>query len=203
MRTKTLNIYTFDELSGEQKRQAIDNYLTSEHQYFDSSDYQDSMQAFADVMQISINDYEISTTSHSYISWSPMHDGNLSYDLSGLRLRTYLINNFMPSFEKPKYYSTNGRYVSGQYIYSHRHSNCQVETSCPLTGFYSDNELILPILKFIDNPDNSLLSNIIDLCLSSFVSSWVSDMEYRGSYDYISEHFIANGYEFYADGSIA
>ena len=66
MRTQTINIYTFDELSDMAKEKARDWYRDS-MEYFWWNESLDSIKAFADTFRVSIKDYSIGLYDHSYI----------------------------------------------------------------------------------------------------------------------------------------
>jgi len=204
MRTETINVYTFDELTDEQKHLVFENWRASGHEYAGAEEWIDSLKGFAESTGIRIDNYQLSPYVHSFVTWTPDfdHDGNL-VDLCGLRLRTWLINNWLPGFETGKYYSTRGQTINGKYSYKFKHSKCQFEIGCPFTGVGHDFDLINPALDFIKKPDGRNLTDVIDACFESFVKGYCADMEDQDSDEYITETIEANDYEFYSDGTLA
>ena len=200
MRTEQIQIYTFDELSESAKQSAIQDYREGNTEYFWLDEWVDSLKKFADVTGIKIDDYGIGAYCYAYVRWSfdPFDwwldkDTN---DLSGLRLRTWLINNWLPEFEK-------GKYDSLGIYHKSRYSKIQTEVCFTLTGYCGDMPLIDPILEFISKPDNSSLHDIIEDCFSRWVNECQADLEYQDSDEFIIEEFNQLGSEFLDDGSIA
>ena len=68
MRTKTINCYTFDELSDEAKDNVKDNLCT---EYVWMNEAIESLKAFADEIGVTITNYSIDAgcSAHSYIRW--------------------------------------------------------------------------------------------------------------------------------------
>ena len=164
MRTETINIYKFNELSDSAKENAISNWR-NHGDYAWTDEWMDSLKTFCDLLGITIRDYSIGPYSHSYINWSyePSYEFELT-DIRGLRLRTWLINNWMPYFKKGKYYSGFDKWVDGKYHYKHRYSKCQFDyDNCPLTGYVGDMALIQPVLDFIAKPESHIdLEDIVN-----------------------------------------
>lgn len=210
MRQQVINVYQFNELSDSAKENAI-NWYRNAGEYAWTEEWIDSLYAFADAIDITIDDYSVSPYAYSEVHWSHAvsydFDPDDLDDMKGLRLRTWLINNYLPEFEKPKYIygmKRNGKMEKVIGINSkHYYSKLQTEISCPFTGFVGDHSLIDPILKFINEPnDYESLDDIIDNCMSNFIKEWQKDMEYQDSDEYIIENIEANEYEFNDDGSI-
>lgn len=206
MRHETRNIYQFNELSEAAKQKAIENYRTTAYQYgYNWQDENiDSLKTFCDRLDITLKNYYIGLWGNSYIYYS--YDGleNIDTDdLKGLRLRTWLINNFLPELKQGKFYTTAGYYDKNKkYHYTFRHSNINFEyDNCSLTGYCMDNELIDPILEFIKHPRaETSLTDILDNCFDSFIAAVIADMEDQESDDYISEAIEINDYEFLENG---
>lgn len=83
MRTKTINCYTFDELSDKAKDNVKYNLCT---EYALMSEAIESLEAFADEIGITITNYSIDAgcSSHSYIRWrGTPHSRFIPQDLTG------------------------------------------------------------------------------------------------------------------------
>lgn len=208
MRTiiNTIEIYKFNELSDDAKNTVIENY----RQYDDfhniqGSEYIDSLNKFADITGITINNYSLGAYSHNYVSWSYdgycyNHEFDYLTDLKGLRLRTWLINNWLYYFTNKKYLHINTlgskKYISG-------YSKIQVSHDCPLTGCYYDHSIIDPILKFIHSPNQDLtLEDLINDCFNKFCNDYQLEHEHTYSEEYITEMIECNDYDFTIDGEI-
>ena len=199
MRTESISIYKFNELSDDKKQLVFENWRNNRYEYDWQSEWIDSLNGFAESTGITINNYELSPYCYSYVSWTFNHDWDLDIEaLSGLRLRTWLINNWVSQWEKGKYLD----HIEGK-KFRPIYSKCQTEISCPLTGVGSDHDLIDPVLSFIAKPDDRDLNEIIQSCMDSFVKGYCADMEAQDSDEYITDTIEANEYEFYADGSLA
>lgn len=212
MRTETISIYGFDELSDSAKQTAIENWRNSRYEYDWSGEWSDSINAFAEAMNITIRDWEVNPYGYSNVSWDlqiPWEwnyaDGNPDEDMRGLRLRTWLINNALPELAKGKYYSKDISH--NPYRYVHRYSKIQFEyNNCPLTGYCGDCPLIDPILEFIESGwrnESTTLLDVFQDCFDRWIKEFISDMEWQDSDEYITDTIEANEYEFYADGSLA
>lgn len=118
-------------------------------------------------------------------------------EITGLRLRTWIINNYYPEIEQGKYYS---KYINGRH--KSRRSNCQVKIS-PFTGFYGDMVCIDPILNFVKEPnDCDTWGDLLRQCRDSWERGFERDMEWQQSEEYILESIQANEYEFDEEGNI-
>jgi len=200
MRHETIDIFKFVELGDKAKQEAIDQYRSSSTEYSWSDEWIDSLKTFCDRLSIDLGVYSINPYSHSYINWNYTGlEGIEITDLSGLRLRTWLINNFLPNLRSFKYYS---KYFNNHHKF--RYSKFQYEyDNCPLTGYCGDHDLISPIIKYIDDykdHDHSDLEDIITNCMDSFIHGCVNDMHDQDSDEYIIESIISNEYEFYKNG---
>ncbi len=177
MRTETIEIFTYDELSEAAQENARDWYLGAGLQYDWHDEWRDSLAGFVALIPYACRpDYEVSTFAHSYCRLrSDMPD-----DVSGLQgaraWKWFLNNGFF-----------DAKLLSG---------------GCPLTGYCGDESLLDPLRKFRDDPDTSLtVGDVLQKCLNHWVSDWVADMESQTDPEYVAEHLIANEYEFTADGS--
>jgi hypothetical protein len=84
MRTKTINCYTFDELSDKAKENVKYNYMCTEYVWM--SEAIKSLEAFANEIGITITDYSIDagSSARSYIRWNGTpHSRFIPQDLTG------------------------------------------------------------------------------------------------------------------------
>lgn len=116
------------------------------------------------------------------------------WELTGLRLRTWLINNYESLLWSPvKFRLPSGKARVSRVL--------KRRSSCQFTGHCMDDELMNPIWEFINNPRGGVtLEDILNHCLQSWVHTCRSDCEYEESMEAFVEHADANGIEFYSDG---
>ena len=67
MKTETITVLTFDELSDDGKERAIADYRHGGHGYFGIDDGIASLKAFAEHFGVKIKDYSLGTCSYSYV----------------------------------------------------------------------------------------------------------------------------------------
>ncbi len=213
MRTETINIYSFSELSEEAKGKAIENFRNKYH------DYQFYFDEIIDTVKKVVDLFNLKTGRQ----WDDLRTSHLEdniTELKGLRLRTYLINNYWGSLYERKYLGcigdnrvinhrmSNTRYYdmkkgarvnSTNFIYS----NVQFTNDCTLTGVCFDNEILQPVYDFLKKPCPSttfedLMQEIGDAISKAFrdTEEWVNSDEF------ITDHMEASGYEFEEDGSL-
>jgi hypothetical protein len=215
MRTETVTreIYTFDELSDEAKEKAIENYrgegVDTSHNWDDAHE---SVKEFHNVFG----------SSAGHRSWLDIRTGHMEdqiLELSGQRLRTYLLNNFPSAFYERKYrgHSKND-HRSTEKPKSHRlvtkiskdykgnyyrvfRSNFQVESSCPFTGVCYDEDLLDPFKEFIKNPDGRTFEDLLQEAMESLRISLEREDEYQNSDEAIKERLSEE--EFTEDGNLA
>jgi hypothetical protein len=175
MRTKTLNIYTYEELTPEAREKACEQYRQAGMDYHWSDEWRDSLKGFSDTFPIRLRTWEVSTHSHTSFNFGMTND-NIE-DVKGVRLYKYLQNNYNMK-----------DLLSG---------------NCPFTGYCGDESFLAPLQAFMKKPDNRTFRELMNDCLENGFSDWQKDMEYQESDDYIADHLIINGYEFEEDGTMA
>ena len=201
MRQITQNIYKFDELSDKVKTKVLDRFRDEVDVTYIYNEVGDTRDTFMDMVK----------------GFEPKEN------IKGLRLRTYILNNFYNEIFKPKYYSVNfnrDRPIKHNRIDSHYskyhkhywfsyHSVCQLEYSCPLTGVIWDFDVLQPIMDLIDyKPENrnhldTLNWEILILdCLASLVKAEDNEIDYRQSDEALIEFINDLSYEFYENGDV-
>lgn len=189
MRTIEVNLYSFNELNEDAQRTALNNFEPN----VDYIQYEaiDSIKKFAEEFNVRFP--------RQYDSPSFTHIDDSILELSGTRLRTYLLNNFYSILFERK---PQGKYKAGKYP---RRSRIQyTETCCPFTGVCYDEDLLSDIRKFIASPDtNTTFEQLLRDCVHNLHKSVEDEIEYRQSDEGKMEHIEANGYEFTENGNIA
>lgn len=155
-RTIRTKVYRFEELSKEAQQKAIDNYrndgIETDHIY---DEMHETVKAFNDLFG----------TEEGRNSWLDVRTGHIDDNicqLKGLRLRTYIINNFWSSLYKGRYYSVKGEITkrhprikkewlphSKKYFYAY-YSAVQFTNDCPLTGVCYDHSILQPVYDLIE-----------------------------------------------------
>lgn len=216
--TISTTVYSFDELSDEAKETAIQNERTSRenHWYFPWQDeYQDTLTAFCERFGIQVKERErCDGTVDIKNGCYPDINGNADawtqrrYDISGesvrgLRLRTFILNNFDDVL-----YERKKQWVKG-YVphYANKHRISRVftqETCCPFTKFWADDAMLQPMRDFIANPTSKRptydLNELMDDCVSAWNRAWEDECRYYFSDECITDDICANEYQFTEDG---
>lgn len=207
MRTETITrkLYTFDELSETAKEKARDWYRDGS-EYFWTDENKGSLNAFCDLFGIEPN-WEVSSWGYSYCYPkyreynAPVNEAS-EEEISGLRLRTYLLNNYGHVLTIGKPYGKYER-VNGVWRYKRRSRVLFVTNDCPFTGYCMDESLLAPIRAFIENPDSRTYSELIQDCLDSWLSDFRADLEYQYSDEFANEGLSGSDYEFTETGEPA
>lgn len=210
MRTIRTKLYKFTELSTEAKQKAVDQWRNnSDSEPFWSGENRETLEKFAEIFPIKITHWsygergervDFHFTSEDYIE-----------ELSGQRLATYIWNNYRTEIYSKKYYTGTQRTKPNPYFKNNpqapqfttwdRYSKIQIEKySCPLSGFYLDNEILHEIWQFLDKPDSRNFKELLSECFNAWVKACNLDMQEQNSYEVISERLEANEYEFLKDG---
>ena len=201
MREITQYIYKFDELSAKVKTKVLDRFRDKVDATYICNEVGDTRYTFKDMVK----------------GFEP------NEDIKGLRLRTYILNNFYNEIFKPKYYSVNfsrDRPIKHNRIDSHYskpakhywfsyYSGCQVECSCPLTGTTWDFDVLKPMLDLIEcKPENRKTLDVLDWdtlikdCYASLDKAREDQVEYLMSDEALMEDIQNGDYEFYENGDI-
>ena len=101
MRTKTIELFTINELSDKAKEKAHENYLNEDREYVWENENRDSLDAFEDVFPIKVTNWSYDSYS-GYISLRMETDYEEIDEMSGHRLATYIYNNDWQSITKGK-----------------------------------------------------------------------------------------------------
>jgi len=198
--TTVQTIYKFDELSEEGKQNAIDIFRDNGGVDLDYiwQDAHETVQKF----------HEIFGTIEANYSAFEANTGRINQkilELKGLRLRTYLINNFHNILYSKKVLGYKTKYIKHLMVKDYMVlSNIQfMEDDTQLTGLCYDADMLRPIIEFINEPDNiHTFEDLIHDCFSSLLTSIETEIEYQQSDESIMEYFESNDYEFTEDGNL-
>jgi hypothetical protein len=195
MKTVTINLYGFNELSDEAKEHAI-----QKHRMNGGTDMQF---AYDDAYETVKKFHDIFGTNESRDSWLYLRtdhicDSRLS--LQGLRLHKFLINNYYHILYPKKYIghinkdikhrmAKSGTFGKG---YTFFYSHINREKSCSLTGMCYDLDMLKPMHDFIEHPTDISYEDLLHECVWSLKKSLEKEETYRNSDEFISEELIAN-----------
>lgn len=200
MRTETIEIYSFNELSEEAQRYAWENGSDYGGEY--SLDFETILEAFENAFDIKVYRYSV----------GDYYTPTFSYTLGGaaaeapegdpLRLARYMWNNYADVITRGKYYSTRMKIVNGDFHNVSRRSKVLLSLhEYALTGICWDQDILQPIIdclkykRFFND-----IEELFDACLTAFFTAWNADIEYCRSFEYYAEKAEFNDFEYTADG---
>lgn len=200
-RTVRTKVYKFAGLSKEAKEKAVENILETIYNYgYNWADEaHESIKRFCEAFGLTYKSSNFSPYAEADVRDSQIDDNIL--ELSGVRLRTYILNNYYHLLYDRKHYGELRKTESGKYKYQ-RYSRCQwKQTECQFTGYCMDDSLLFPIRQFVSKPSNLTFAELMEECISEWVKDASSDCKEQESYEYLAEHIEANEYEFLKDGT--
>lgn len=198
MRTMTVDVFKYSELSDKAKEKAWSKSLGNFENPW-SSENQDSLEAFEKIFPVKIKDWSYGGRGEG-VTFQMTCDDAIE-NLSGVRLATYIWNNYRRDIYKGKYYSTGGEWINGKYHYKSRHSNIQLEISFPFTGYCADHYLLDPLESFLKKPDTRNFRELLQDCFDNWVKLCSEDAEYQAGPEAFAENAEANEWEFDKDGN--
>lgn len=206
MRQEVINIYKFHELPAESQAKAIERWRdrNNQEEFFWSGEALESIKKGLDAFSCDLRNYSIdwSNPNGSYFA---IRGPENAEELTGNRLRTWLINNadtgtLTTAKHYGKYFFPEGS-KKGRYP---RYSKIsRTEPCCPFTGVCYDESFLDPIRKFIQKPDSSSLADLMEYACIAVNRDIESEIEYQNTDAAIIETLEANDYEFYLNGKIA
>jgi len=174
MRTETIEVFQFDELSNAAKQRAREWYCSDGDVWHWSGEWWDSAVAFSGIAPVEIREIHWDRADPT-IRWT---GEDALRDLSGVRAWKWLHNN--------GWFDLAARNVMGD---------------CTLTGYCGDCDFFDPIDKYRRNPLGVPdLETLFRDCVYGWAFAALHDMEHAYSDEAIDETIRANGYEFDAGG---
>lgn len=194
MRTiqKTYTLYTISELEDEAQQKAYTDWLAKGNDYPYASDNCNTLEAFCSLFRIDCTNYCYDSCTYNY-RFHTKYEVDTE-ELSGIRLQTYIYNNFYSELYKPKIYWTKN-------CKKKRKSRIFVTSECPLTGFIMDDIMLQPLMDFMQSPDSRNFKELMRDCLEAFFSSCRDDCRYCESEDYFKDESHGNNWEYLIDGT--
>jgi hypothetical protein len=217
MKTITVNLYKFSELSEDAKEKAINYFRESNNndQPWFIDDANNTFESFAKLFSINWQsiDYE-----QPYRNEYSIKLDDQIIQLSGQRLATYIWNNYKRDLFKGKYYHSQSfskinhpvkhkrvksqTFKSGN-VFNAYYSAIQLEHSCVLTGVCYDEDILQPIYDFLDKPTDIDFETLLNDCIYSLCHSISSEIEYQQSDEAITEDIEVNDYDFDINGNLS
>jgi len=205
MKTIEIKVYSFDELSDEAKKFALDKYLEDESFDWIWHDACNTIKAFVDKQSI------VETSRESWLIPRFSVDYDELLELSGIRLMKYFHNNYDFLFKRRyrKHFDghKNHRNIVNKIAPSTGNKYCFYYSSifiddncCPLTGVCYDDDFLRPIYEFLKSPDNRNFRDIIEQCFKSLEKAINNEIEGNSTIESFSEHCDANDYQFLENG---
>lgn len=188
MRIEEISIYTIEELSENAKEYAHNKYC-NEDQYVWGSENRETMNEFEKTFPVKVRDWSYDTCS-GHVNFSMTCDDEIE-ELSGIRLSTYLWNNYGSTLFRAKTYWKNMKRGS---------SKCQVTRDCNLTGYGIDEDILDPIYDFMKKPDDRNFRDLMRDCFDSWVKACSRNMEDYYSMESFIETSKANEWEYLESG---
>lgn len=190
MREITEQIFRVTELNEKALEKAHSDW--QERQYYFGSENESTLNKFIEQFDLELNNYNYDGCGGS-VDWDFKLDEEIE-NLSGIRLLTYLHNNYFNILFKGKYYYKNRK---------HRHAKTILDNCCTLTGYYMDNEILNPIYDFMKKPKKeTTFHDLINECMESWIEACNTDYNFYYSEEYFIEESEANECEYYEDGTL-
>ncbi len=196
MKTKTIEIYEFSELSNKAKENAISQYRESNTEIFWQDEILESLEGlFKYCNGVKLKDYSLG----QYNSWINVSFTNDEVEnLNGKRALAWIENNLLSNIRIPKNaFSINGtRRKLAQYGQYYRAGMIE---PCPFTGYCADDDFLDSLLK--DIKEGCDLKTAFEGLTSEYQKLINAEIAWQNSDEYIAEHLEANNYEFDKKGN--
>ncbi len=202
MRTETVTIYKFSELSEKGKKTAIENHRENYTEFFWVDEWMQSVKKGLEAFGAKLKNWDIDCQNINCSSWQIENHNDNTEQMTGRRLRTWLLNNYSHNFSEAKHY---GEFLpkekrKGNKYYPYYSKIQKVKTECPFTGYCGDEYFLDVFREFIKKPDGRTLDELLEDATEKAFRGMERDCEWQLSDEYISEELEANNYEFTEDG---
>lgn len=185
MRTETITILQFDELSDEAKERAREWWRQCDaadgYHWWDEA--KSSLDEFCERFNVKVEDYCVGAFSPSHV--------RLNVDRYDTEYGTHYDDNNVPG-------------LSGIRLWKYLRNQCDVDRllaqCCPFTGVCFDESMLEPLRAFIERPDDRTYAMLINDCVDSWLEYVVADMENQPDDNEVDDAIESNGYEFTESG---
>ena len=194
MRTvqRTYTLFTISELEDTTRQKAYTDWLAKGQEYPYAPFNRNTLEAFCNLFRIVCTNYRYDSCTYYYRFYTEQEED--TEELSGIRLRTFICNNFHYGLYYPKTYWTKD-------LKKKRNSHITLISSCPLTGFIMDDIMLQPLTDFMRSPDTRNFKELTGDCLEAFFRSCRDDCEYHESEEYFKDESHGNNWEYLKDGT--
>lgn len=203
---RTLNIFTYNELTEAAKAKAVEAYRSYRGIDFDFSEYKASLSAFADDIGINVLDWSYGLDGCS-VNFD-FGDLELLDTMTGARAYAWIVNNVKGLQPGPRVYTVTRKtnrygFIREERIVKRVSSVYRMDDCCNYTGVFCDDSLLQPFREFLSKPDSRSIEDLIRAALDNYCDVLQDDMEYQESDEYLSEE-LTNGDtpEFFENGTI-
>lgn len=198
MRTKTIKLYKFNELSDDAKKKAIEHYRELVIRSEDIPWQHEILQSFKAVYEtagVRLKDYSLGLCSHSYakIDWD--HSDPV-YHLSGARALGWIENNVIDKLRitRAEYRRNRKDFIRWRY-------RVGAVKSCPFTGVCYDDHFLETLQREAKN--GRTLGDIFRIELpETYVRLLQAEYDYQVSDEGITDEIEANDREFLESGKL-
>jgi hypothetical protein len=208
MKTITINLYKFNELSEKAKQTAINDYRNEQDNYIYYDEIIETVKKLIDLFNLK--------TGNRYTDIRCSHIDDTILELSGVRLYKYIMNNYGKELFTPKFKKCIDREVkSKSYIckvdtnwkgekYTMLYYKHKTDNSCVLTGVCYDDDILKPVYDFLSKPDkNTTFEDLISEIESAIKKTFDNTEQWLNSDEFITEEIENNGYDFTENGKVA
>ena len=197
MKEIIIRVYHYDELNEDAQAKAREEFNDIDYSW--EEDNRKTLERFCEVFPVKVKKYEYGYGG-KYVSWLFNNDvTDEQGELSGKRLISFIWNNYGSSLLTNKtYYFPRPQPGSKE-----RTSRIIKYNSCPLTGYYMDEEILSPVYEVLAGKRmNQTFEEVIDACLESWLNACEEDFENYYSEEGIKEIILSNDYEFTEEGRL-
>lgn len=215
MRVEQVKIYTLSELSQDAQEKAHQDYISSNHFEWNwMGENKDTLYEFAKIFPVKVKEFEYDNN-YANVEWSFTESDEIE-NLKGLRLRTYIINNYWKYLYTPEYrkqLSCHGekshkhrkvkcsKLSNGKMFCAYYSSGINYTNSCVLTGYCLDDDILQPVYDFLKNPSESVtFFDLMSDCFEGWEKAVKAECENQLSFEYFKDIAEANDYEFKESG---
>ena len=195
MKTATINIYEFSELSEQAQEQARYSFI-SNGGYSWAGGQVDSLKAFCEHFNLNLDDYSYGNSScrDNFVRVSVKNEDIAELSnaelLACLNDSGFLIVPGTKWSDKQKAIINTGKKVS------------LLGGQCPFTGVCHDEDLLDDLRSFVKSTDDRTYQELMQDCADTWLKSVIEECDYQESMEYFKEIAEANDYQFTEDGSI-
>lgn len=203
MITKTINLFTYDELTPDAQKRALENWQTDLDVSYWQDEILDSFKAFFDnISGVELKNYSIGAYDRSWIEIQYSHNYEDEIKaFSGKRAFAWFENNLFNNLRIP-YTSyqikTSQRFKLAEYGKSYRAGMIK---PCPFTGLYFDDVILDDIKKSLRAGESidCILNGLANLVQKTLEN----ELDHQQSEEYFREHCDANEIYFLENGSVS